>query len=329
MAPFPNLVQDYFCQYLINQRGLSSKTVASYRDAFRLLLGYAHTRTGKAPENLNLTDFDAPLVLAFLDDLEKQRKNAVQSRNARLAAIRSFMRYAAFRDPASLQITQRVLAIPMKRFDHKLFEFLSRDEMMAVLAAPDCLSWSGRRDRVMFAAFYNTGARISEIITLRNKDVFLNGNRFLKINGKGRKQRSVPLWKSTAILLKEWLAHSSPDPDAPVFSNRNGKPLSRTGIEGRLRLAIEKAADQCPTLRNRRISPHSLRHTTAMHLLQSGVDITVIALWLGHVSPATTHLYVEADLAMKARTLKKLQEPSNGRLRYRSTDRLLSFLDGL
>jgi integrase/recombinase XerD len=326
---FPTLVQDFFCQHLIQQRGLSPKTVASYRDTFRLLLRYLQTSTKKSPESLNFADLDAPSVLAFLDYLEKCRKNAVQSRNVRLAAIRSFMRYASFRDPASLQMIYRVLAIPMKRFDHPRFEFLSRDEMKAVLGAPDCSTWSGHRDCVMFATFYNTGARISEVIALRVKDVLSNDMKSVQIRGKGRKQRVVPLWKNTTRQLREWLRRVNPESDSPLFPNRNGTPMSRTGIENRLHLAITRAADQCPTLKNRRISPHSLRHTTAMHLLQSGVDITVIALWLGHASPTTTHLYVEADLAMKERTLKKLHEPTNRPLRFKSGDRLLSFLESL
>lgn len=326
---FPSLVQDFFCRRLIAQRNASPQTVASYRDTFRLLLHYAETRLGKPPTSLSLADLDAPLVLDFLDHLEKERGNLARSRNARLAAIRSFLHYAALQDPASLPAIERTLAIPIKRFDKPLLGFLSREEMEAVLSAPDASTWSGHRDQVMLATFYNTAARVSEILALRISDAQLDRSASLRIQGKGRKQRLVPLWKSTVNKLKGWMARIAPRPDAPLFPNRDGKPLSRDGIEKRLRVAVEIAAQRCPSLRGRRVSPHTLRHTTAMHLLQSGVDITVIALWLGHESPATTHLYVEADLSMKEQALKRVQEPLGKPLRYRPTDRLLAFLEAL
>jgi site-specific recombinase XerD len=328
-VPFPELIQEFFCKYLIEQRALSTRTVASYRDTFRLLLRYTQATIKKLPDQLKLVDLDAPTVLGFLNDLEDKRKNTVRSRNVRLAAIRTFMRYVLFRDPASLPITHRVLAIPMKRFDRPSLTLLSRDEVEAILNAPNCSTWSGRRDRVMFGMFYNTGARLSEIITMRVQDVLPDGRRFVQIHGKGRKQRVVPLWKDTVAQVKEWLRSNGLAADMPVFPNRNGRPMSRTGIEDRLRRAVQAAAVHCPSLKDRRISPHSIRHATAMHLLQSGVDLTVVAMWLGHESIATTHLYVEADLKMKEATLAKLQPPGKRRLRYQPNDRLLAFLDGL
>jgi integrase/recombinase XerD len=326
---FPSLLQDFFCQRLISQRNVTARTVAAYRDAFRLLLRYAESTLHRSPVALTLDDLDAPLILGFLDHLEHERGNCARSRNLRLVAIRSFLRYAAHRDPTALPTIQRVLAIPTKRFDRPLLGFLSREEMNAILEAPDRTTWSGQRDHVMLTTFYNTGARVSEVITLQVGDLDLDHGASVRIRGKGRKERRTPLWPSTTKLLREWLKCVSPNPDASLFPNRYDRPLSRSGVEQRLQVAVAIAEKRCPSLRGRRLSPHSVRHTTAMHLLQSGVDLTVIALWLGHESPATTHQYLEADLAMKERALQSLQEPGTKRQRFRPTDRLLAFLDGL
>jgi len=326
---FPSLLQDFFCQRLIGQRNVTATTVAAYRDAFRLLLRYTESQLHLSPVAVTLADLDAPLILGFLDHLEKERGNCVRSRNLRLVAIRSFLRYAAHRDPTALPTIQRVLAIPMKRFDRPLLGFLSHPEMQAILEAPDRSTWSGQRDHVMLTTFYNTGARVSEIVALRVSDLDLVGGASVRIRGKGRKERTTPLWRSTAKLLSDWLGRLSPDPGTPLFPNRHGRLLSRSGVEQRLRASVTAAEKSCPSLRGRRISPHTLRHTTAMHLLQSGVDLTVIALWLGHESPVTTHRYIEADLAMKERALSSIQEPPSRRLRFRATDRLLTFLDSL
>jgi len=327
---FASLLQDFFCQRLMTQRNVSPRTVASYRDTFRLLLGYAETRIKKCAVALAMADLDAPFVLAFLDHLESERGNSVRTRNVRLAAIRSFLHYAAHQDPASLPIISRVLAIPTKRFDQHVLGFLSRVEVEALLATPDRSTWSGHRDQVMFTTLYNTGARVSEVTGLRRTDVELDGARCVHIRGKGRKQRVVPLWSSTVARLKEWIARMEQGPEAPLFPNRDGRAMSRSGVAKRLRRAVVEAAKVCPSLLvGRRISPHTLRHTTAMHLLQSGVDMTVIALWLGHETPATTHLYVEADLTMKEQALRRVAEPPSSRLRYQARDRLLAFLDRL
>jgi len=330
MSPsFPALLQDFFSKRLIAQRQASPRTVASYRDAFRLLLSYAQTRTKKAASALTLADLDAPLILGFLDHLERERHNSARTRNARLAAVRSFLRYAALYDPTTLPVIQRSLAIPTKRFDRPLVGFLSLEEMEAILVAPDRSTWSGQRDHVLLATMYNTGARVSEIITARVGDVALDQGPSIHLHGKGRKERAVPLWKSTAKRLKQWLPRVQTNAEAPLFPNRHGRPLTRSGVETRLRAAVETAAPHCPSLKKRRISPHVLRHTTAMHLLQSGVKSSLIALWLGHESLQTTHLYVEADLAMKERALNKLQDPHSKAFRFRPSDRLLAFLDTL
>ena len=326
---FAALLQDFFVLRLGTQRGASARTIASYRDTFELLLRFAERRTGRPPSALTLPDLDAPLVLDFLDHLEKERHNSPRTRNVRLAAVRSFIRYASVRDPASLAVAQRVLDIPAKRFDRPVLGFLTREEIDVVLDAPDRTTWSGRRDAVLLATLYNTGARVSEITGLRVANVLLDRESAVHLHGKGRKQRVVPLWRSTAAQLRDWLGEIDRSPDAPLFPNRAGKALSRSGVENRLRLAVAAAVAHCPSLRGRRISPHTVRHTTAMHLLQSGVSLTVIALWLGHESPKTTHGYVEADLAMKEAALSRVQDPSPRRARFRASDPLLAFLDGL
>lgn len=326
---FPQLVQDFFLRRLVQQRGASARTIESYRDAFELLLGFAEQRTGKPPSALELADLDAPLVLDFLDHLQAGRGNTARTRNARLAAIHSFMRYAALRDPASLPITQRVLAIPAKRFDRPVPGYLTRDQVAAILAAPDRSTWSGHRDAVLLATAYNTGARVSEITGLQVRDVLLDRQAAVHLHGKGRKQRAIPLWKNTAAELRGWLARISPAPDAPVFPNRAGAPLTRSGVRDRLDRAVAAAEQGCPSLRGQHITPHTLRHSTAMHLLQSGTDLAVIALWLGHSSPAVTHQYLEADLAAKEAVLRRLTDPSPLPARFRPGDRLLVFLEGL
>ena len=326
---FPQLVQDFFLRRLVAQRGASARTVEAYRDAFELLLGFAEQRTGRPPSALSLADLDAPLVLDFLDHLEIQRGNTARTRNARLAAIHSFMRYAAVRDPASLPITARVLAIPAKRFDRPVLGYLSREQVAAILAAPDRRTWSGRRDAVLLATAYNTGARVSELTALRVRDVLLDRQTAVHLHGKGRKQRVIPLWKITAAQLRAWLDQINSAPGAPVFPNRAGAPLTRSGIRDRLDRAVAVAAQPCPSLRGQRITPHTLRHSTAMHLLQSGTDLAVIALWLGHESPATTHQYLEADLAAKQAVLGRLTDPGPAPARFQPDDRLLAFLQDL
>jgi len=326
---FPALLQDFFLRRLIEQRGVSARTVESYRDAFELLLTFAGRRTGKVPSALSLADLDAPLVLDFLDHLESERRNSARTRNARLAAIRSFMAYASVRDPASLPVTQRVLAIPAKRFDQPVLGYLTRDEVAAVLAAPDRSTWSGQRDAVLLATMYNTGARVSEITGLRIRDVLLDREAAVHLHGKGRKERVIPLWKSTAAELRRWLRRIGEDPAAPVFPNRAGRPLGRSGVRDRLERASSAAAQRCPSPNGRRVSPHTLRHTCAMHLLQSGVDLAVIALWLGHADPATTHQYLEADLAAKEAALQLLTAPAQQVTRYQAKDKLLAFLEEL
>ncbi|RKX64746.1 MAG: integrase [Tenericutes bacterium] len=326
---FSRLLQQFFVERLMQQLQASPCTVAAYRDTFRLLLAFVHRELGKQPSGLVIEDLSAALVLDFLKYLEVERHNCARSRNARFAAIRSFMEYVAFQEPSALAIVQTVLAIPMKRFEQPLIGFLSREYIEAILDAPNKNTWAGQRDRVMFATLYNTGARVSELIGMQIGDLTLDPSASVRIRGKGRKNRSVPLWRDTAVQLKCWLREYPRAPEQPLFPSRSGGTLSRVGLTERLKLAAKCAARQYPELEKRPIFPHLFRHSIAMHMLQAEVDITVIALWLGHESLATTHRYVEADLAMKERALKALQAPSRAPLRYQPQDSVLKFLQSL
>ncbi|CAN5547824.1 tyrosine-type recombinase/integrase [soil metagenome] len=326
---FAKLVQDFFGDRLVNQQSVSPHTLAGYRDSFRLLLAYVGRRRRRSAAELVLNDLDAPMILAFLEDLESTRKNSVRTRNVRLAAVRAFMSYAASRDPTVLPVVQKVMAIPCKRFHRPLLGYLTRPEIEAILAAPNPKDWSGRRNKILFALMYNTGARVSEAIGWSRADVRSGQSASIRIHGKGRKDRAVPLWKTTAKLLANWFAEIPVDPGSPLFPNRFEGRLSRSGVEDRLQRAVTAASERCPSLRTKTVSPHTLRHTTAMHMLQAGVDVTVIALWLGHESPETTHQYVEADIEMKRRILDRLEEPDGKIPRRPKKDDLIDFLDQL
>jgi integrase/recombinase XerD len=323
------LVQQFFTERLMAQRNMSPRTVAAYRDTFRLLLVWFEQKLHKAPSRLALTDLDVTGISAFLDYLEIERHNTIRSRNARFAALRSFLNFAARKEPAALGTIQGVLAVPMKRFERPLLGYLTREEIEAVLDAPEGNTWCGQRDRVMLMTLYNTGARVSELIRLTPGSVVLEGGACVHLHGKGRKERTVPLWRTTAGLLRQWLRHHPRAADQPLFPNRVGGPMTRTGVTDRLKLAVTKAAKRYPELTKRHISPHTIRHSTAMHLLQAGVDLTVIALWLGHESTATTHMYVEADLAMKELALNAVRAPRIKSKRFRPTEGILAFLEGL
>jgi integrase/recombinase XerD len=323
------LLQSYFCDRLINQRGASPCTVTSYRDAFRLVLQFAEAHYHKSASDLLLADLNADFVSQFLRHLETSRHNSIRSRNARLAAIHAFARYAALKDPGALPIMQGVLAIPDKRFDRAMIHALSREEIIAILDAPDATTWSGRRDRALLAVLYNTGARVSEVARVRRGDLQLLPTGRITLHGKGRKERVIPLWKQTARILKPWLTEIDPDPAAPLFPNRHGIAITRSGIENRLKVAVLSATVVCPSLRDHHVSPHVIRHTTAMHLLESGVDITVIALWLGHESIETTHQYVEANMAMKEKALGAMRGSASTVHRYKPPKDILAYLDDL
>jgi len=333
MSPTANLarlLEAFFTDRLVRQRQASPHTISANRDTFRLLLGFARQRLEKEPSALGLQDLDPRVIGAFLDDLEKRRGNTARSRNARLAAIHSFFRYAALEEPSHSAVIQRVLAMPSKRCGRKLVGFLTRIEIDALLAAPDRTRWSGRRDYALILLAVQTGLRVSELTGLRRRDVVLGAGAHVRCEGKGRKERCTPLRKETARVLREWLSESPDDPAGPVFSSTRGAPLSRDGVQYLLGKHADIARQQCASLAKKRVSPHVLRHSAAMDLLQHGVDRSVIALWLGHESTDTTQMYLAADLAMKEKSLAKTQ-PIGARAarRFRPNDRLLAFLKGL
>jgi site-specific recombinase XerD len=323
---FATLVQEFFTDYMIQQRALSPCTVASYRDTFVLLLRFAEKQLGKPPVSVQLIDINAKFLAAFLDHLEGERHNSVRSRNIRLAAVRSFLKFAARRDPVNLRVIEQALAVPMKRFDRKMVGFLPREQMLAVIDVPT-ETWIGQRDRLLLTLMFNTGARVSEIIGVRVADVVLGPTSSIRLNGKGRKQRSLPLWKTSAKAVRDWL-HLNPQlhDDAPLLPRRDGKCMTRANVTQRLKLAVEAATATYPDLAKVSVTPHIVRHSTAMSLLQSGAYECDIALWLGHESPSTTHMYVEAHLTMKERALARLKPPEIKPARYRAPKALMKFL---
>jgi site-specific recombinase XerD len=284
---------------------------------------------GLKPDDLRLVDVDTNCVLAFLDDLEQTRHNCVRSRNARLATIRSFFRFAASADPLLLPIAQRVLAIPSKRFERGGVSHLLPDQIQALLDVPDPTTRAGARDRVLLTLMYNTGARVSELAALNVGDLRLAAGGSLRLHGKGRKERTVPLWRESVHVIRGWLKQTNSSADAPLLPNSRGAHMSRSGIEHRLRVVVERAAKKVPALKTIRVSPHTIRHTTAMHLLQSGVDLSVIAMWLGHESIETTHQFLDADLERKRRALDHLNAPTIRRIRRKPHERLIDFLGRL
>lgn len=329
MSLLAPILEQFFTERLMQQRRASPHTVASYRDTFRLLLGFAQQKTGKAPCRLDLSDLDAPLVTAFFDHLENERGNNERTRNARLAALHSLFRYAALREPAHAALIQRVLAIPEKRFERAIVSFLTREEIEAVLASPDRTTWIGRRDHALLMVAIQTGLRVSELTGLCCQDVTLGVGAHLRCHGKGRKERCTPLTAQTAAVLRVWLHERGGQPGDPMFPSRRGAPLSRDAVE-RLVEKYAAAADQlCPSLHGKRVTPHVLRHSCAMQLLLAGVDSSVIALWLGHESIRSTQMYLHADMSIKERALARTLPLDATPGRYRADDALLAFLETL
>ena len=323
------LLQRFFTQRLMQQRQASPHTISSYRDTFRQFLKFIQQRLRKPPSRLTFEEIDAPLIVAFLDELEKRRGVSVRSRNLRLTAIHSFFRYAAFEVPAFSAQIQRVLAIPSKRFTRTLIQFLTRPEVDALLAAPNQLTWSGRRDHAFLLVAVQTGLRLSEMTGLKCKDLIVGSGAHLRLIGKGRKERCTPLAKSTFGVLKAWLREPRRGDGDVLFPNARGDRLSVHGVQYLLTKHRLAASRVCPSLKDKRVTVHRLRHTMAMDLLQAGVDRSVIALWLGHESVETTQIYLEATLAMKERALEKVLPPSSKPGRYQPGDQLLGFLNSL
>jgi site-specific recombinase XerD len=329
MSALAPTLQAFFTDRLARQRQASPETVAAYRDALRLLVCFAAQQAHKPPSQLDIADLDAGLIASFLDHLEHERANSVRTRNARLAAIHSLFRYAAVRHPEHAELIQRVLAFPPKRFDRALISFLTRPEVEALLASPDRSTWTGRRDHALLLLGIQTGLRASELIGLTCGDVHLGSGPHVSCRGKGRKDRITPLIASTVATLRIWLAERAGSPSDPLFPTQRGRALSRDAVEHRLAKYAILAARSCPSLRNKRISAHVLRHTAAMQLLHAGVDSSVIALWLGHERVETTQIYLHADLSLKERALARTTPPSTRAGRFRPSDTLLAFLESL
>ena len=326
---FPGLIESFFTDRLMRQRQVSPNTIASYRDSFCLLFNFAKQRLKKEPSTLSIADLDPAFIGSFLNHIEKDRGNCARSRNVRLAAIHSFFKYIALQDPIHSSLIQRVLAIPTKRFERKLIDFLTKPEIEALLAAPDQSTWSGRRDSTLLSLAIQTGLRVSELIGLTCKDIVLDSGAHVRCKGKGRKERCTPLSKELVATLRSWLRERSGQPDDPLFPNARGGFLSRDGVEYLLAKHVAVAGKQCPSIQKKRVSPHVLRHTAAMELLQHGVDITVIALWLGHESLETTQVYVQANFKMKEKALAKITPVNVKPGRYQPGDQLLAFLKSL
>jgi integrase/recombinase XerD len=323
------LLEAFFSDRLQRQRNASPNTIAAYRDTFRMLLVFAQEQLRKPPTSLLLTELDAKFVIAFLQHLEKQRRNSVRTRNARLAAIHSFFRFVALQEPAHSAVAQRVLAIPTKKMERKLITSLTRVEQESLLAAPKRNTWLGRRDHAIIMLLLQTGLRVSELRGLRCEDVVLATGAHVRCRGKGRKERCTPLTRETVSVLRAWLAEREGLPADPAFPSRRGAVLSRDAVERLVAKYAEIAGAVCNSLRTKRVTPHVLRHTTAVSLLQAGNDRAVIALWLGHESIETTQMYLDADLSMKERALARTAPLRAGPGRYRPDDSLLAFLSGL
>jgi integrase/recombinase XerD len=328
-SDLPVLLEGFFTKRLMGQRQVSAHTLSAYRDTFRLLLLFTQRRLGKAPSRLSLNDLEAPLITDFLHDLEQGRGNTARSRNLRLSAIRSFFRYAAYEAPAHSAHIQRVLAIPNKRYSRHLVHFLERAEIEALLKAPEQNTWSGRRDHLLLLVAIQTGLRVSELTALRKQDVALGTGAHVSCLGKGRKQRCTPRTKSAATLLKTWIEDPINRNTDVLFPNSRGARLSSDGVQYLLSKHVSTACKTAPSLEQKQVSPHVLRHTAAMELLQAGVDRAVIALWLGHESVETTQVYLDANLALKEKILAKASPVEGISRRYRADDSLLSFLKSL
>jgi len=329
VSPIAPTLQSFFTERLVKQRQASPATVIAYRNAMRLLLRFVQNRTGKPPSTLDWADLDVTVIAAFLDHLENDRGNSARSRNARLAALRSLFRYAALRHPEHANLIQQVLAIPQKRYDKRTISFLEPEEVDALLAAPDRSRWEGRRDHALIAVLVQTGLRLSELTGINCGDVDLSTRAHLRCTGKGRKQRCVPLTAQTVAIVRAWTRERGGLRDEPLFPTRTGRRLSADAVEARMTLHAARAAHQCPTLENKRLTPHVLRHTCAMTLQRAGVDAAVIALWLGHADMRSTQIYLHADMSIKERALARTTPATSRPGRYKPPDSLLAFLEGL
>jgi len=328
-AELPTLIEAFFTKHLIARQGASEHTIASYRDTFRLLLRYAREKLGKEPSQLTLAQIDTALLDAFLRDLETTRRNTARSRNARLAALRSFFGFVAYEAPEHSALSARVRAMPRKRHERRQIAYLRRPEIEALLDAPDTTNWFGRRDHALLLTAVQTGLRLSELSALRHKDVSAGLGAHVRCMGKGRKERATPLTRPVAKTLARWMQEQGEEPRKFVFPNRHGGRLSADALQKIVRKQAGRASGRCATLAGKRVSPHVLRHTAAMELMQAGVDSVMIGLWLGHATLETTQVYLEANLAMKEQALAKASAAKGKLSRYKPGDRLLNFLNSL
>lgn len=329
MSSITATLQSFFTDRLVRQRQASPHTIAAYRDTMRLLLEFVHQRTGKPPAHLDWVDLNVEAISAFLDHLEQERHNSARTRNARLTAIRSLFAYAGLRHPEHADLIARVMAIPPKRYDRREVTFFNEPEVAALLAAPDRARWEGRRDHALLLIALQTGLRAAELLGLNCGDITLGAGAHLRCQGKGRKQRAVPLTGPVQNAVGDWLAERKGLPADPLFPTRTGRRLTPDGLQRRLACYLATAATTCPTLQGRKISPHVLRHTNAMSLLHAGVDTTVIALWLGHADVRSTNTYLHADMAIKERALAQVAPLTTTPGRYQPPDELLAFLERL
>jgi integrase/recombinase XerD len=328
-ADLSTLIEAFFHKRLIAQRRVSPHTIASYRDTFRLLLVFAQQRTNRSPSQLALKDLNPSLVSDFLDQLEANRDNTARTRNLRLAAIRSFFRFVALEAPEQSGMIQQVLAIPNKRCQRPLIGFLTRAEVEALLKAVDGKSWIGRRDYALLLVAMQTGLRLSELTGLCREDVTLGAGAHIQCVGKGRRQRCTPLSKATRRVLDAWMKEPWPVASKFLFPSLSGGRLSADAVQDLVNKHVAVARVKCSSLVKKRVTPHVLRHTAAVELMQAGIDRAMIALWLGHESVETTQIYLDANLALKEEILAKAK-PINGKPgRYRPTDDLLQFLRNL
>lgn len=329
MSPLAPTLQAFFTERLIGQRHASPHTVAAYRDTFRLLLAYLQEARGKTPDRLGFDDLDAATIAGFLTHLERDRGVSTATRNARLAAIHALFGFAALRHPEHAELIARVLAIPAKRHDRVIVTFLTRPEIDALLAAPDRDRATGRRDHALLLLAVQTGLRASELTGLHRTDLALGSGAHVRVLGKGRKQRITPLSRDTVSILRAWLAEHHDDPDGPLFPGPSGAPLGRDAIRKLVIKHARTAAARCPSLATKRVGVHTLRHSCAVNLLQAGVDLATIALWLGHEDLRTVRIYLHADLSIKERALARTAPPAAKPGRYRPSGHLLAFLQSL
>jgi site-specific recombinase XerD len=330
MTALAPTLQAFFTTRLTSQYGASPHTVAAYRDTWRLLLGYATQMTGTAPVDLDLSQLDADLINGFLTDLETRRGNSIATRNARLAAVHSLLTYASRYHPEHLGTIGRVLAIPPKRKPRNEICYLTNAEVTALLSAPDQTTRAGRRDHAMLQLAVTAGLRVSELTGLQVRDIHLGTGAHVLCHGKGRKNRTTPLDRQTMQILKTFTTERRSNTDGFVFPTRTGTRMSRDAVAARLALHTATAKTSCPSLTAKTVTPHVLRHTAAMRLLTAGIDITVIALWLGHESIETTQIYMHADMTMKENALTRTTPTGTRPGRYKPPDdKLLNFLQSL